>query len=1068
MHLEHKNSILEKSQNSIFTFFIKKRKIAYLMAVWILLMWAAASALIPKESVPKIDFWVATISTFYNWANAADMDSLITQKIENEIEDIDWIKKISSTSKNSMSIMTIEFDPWVDMNEKMNDLRSKIDNVKKDLPDDAEDPEITKIDSSLTPIFTLHLSWEVHPALLKDYAEDLSDALKKNPLISKADVVWDWERSFFVDLDPLKLKQYWITSLDVVNTIKSANKDYPIWYFNIWWLDYNLRINWKYQNTKDIKNTVVKSFSSDKWSSVIYISDLWKVYEWLDEPENIQKLYIKSNENIDDGNLKYLENKRLNSIKILVKKADSVNIFDVDGVAREIVSKFAKENFNWEVRVDYVSEMIVDVTKSYENVFINWAESIIIVIFLMILFIWAKEWMITWIIIPLSFLATIWTLYAMWSSLSFMTNFAMILSLWIIVDTAIVIVEWIHDWIKKWFTAEESAIIAVHEFKNPLISGLLTTLSVFIPLLVLPWVMWKYLSYIPITVSIVLIASVFISFFVIPAIAVTILEKKYNNWDDNTTLRHSQKDNILTKLNKFIEKKFLEAWKKYRIFLEKFLEKKFFRNFILSWVVVLFAFSMTLPVKFTMFPSDDVNYFTVVVKDEPWKTAEFANETSKKIEKYISTFPEVRYLESSVQWNQSSILVQLLTKEEREDLWLRTSIQLVAIFQKEFKKYKNQIVSVEEKKKWPPWVSPVSFRLIMDDIKNINQAIAIVEKMKNILKNIEWTSWVKDDFNESPWEIRYVIDRSAALRLWVSPDVIWSIVRSAVEDIEASIITKKWEDLSILVRYDKSKISSFDDIWYIQIPNRYWETVSLSQVVKQKISSNLMNVKRVDWNIAITVSSNLAEWWNAQEITWKFLEKIKTEDLWWDKIWVLPNWFSIINAWENAENADLFVAMLLWLISAIFLMFVILVVQFDSFSQPLIILFTIIMAQTWVNFWLFLTDTLRSMAFLIWSISLAWIVVNDAIILVDRINNLLEHNPKLKLSEIIAEAWESRLQPIILTTMTTIAWIFPLIFVDSFWRGLAVTIICGLLTASFLTLIATPIMMYLLERKKRR
>ena len=391
MHIEHKNSILEKSKNSIFTFFIKKRKIAYLMALWIFLIWAASAILIPKENAPKIDFWIVTISTFYNWANAADMDSLITQRIEDKIEDIDWIKQISSTSRNSMSSMSIEFNPWVDMNEKMNELRSEIDEVKWSLPSDAETPEIKRLNSSLSPIFTLHLSWEVHPALIKDHAEKLSDILKRHSLIKEVDVVWDWERSFFVDLDPLKLKQYWITSLDVVNTIKSANKDYPIWYFNIWWLDYNLRINWKYKNVEDIWNTVVKSFWSEKWSSVVYISDLWKIYEWTEEQESIQKFFIKnsSEEKIlwdEEKNLEYLEDKRLNSIKIFVKKSDSVNIFEVDKVAREIISKYAEENFNWEIRVDYVGEMIVDVKKSYENVFENWFQSIIIVIILMILF----------------------------------------------------------------------------------------------------------------------------------------------------------------------------------------------------------------------------------------------------------------------------------------------------------------------------------------------------------------------------------------------------------------------------------------------------------------------------------------------------------------------------------------------------------------------------------------------------------------------------------------------------------------------------------------------------------
>ena len=223
------------------------------------------------------------------------------------------------------------------------------------------------------------------------------------------------------------------------------------------------------------------------------------------------------------------------------------------------------------------------------------------------------------------------------------------------------------------------------------------------------------------------------------------------------------------------------------------------------------------------------------------------------------------------------------------------------------------------------------------------------------------------------------------------------------------------------------------------------------------LKSSLMNLKRVDWNIAITVFSNLTKDWNALEITNKALEEIEK--------WKLPDWISIITAWENSENKDLFIAMLLWFLAWVFIMFFILVVQFDSFLLPLIILFTIVMSQTWVNFWLFFTDTLRSMAFLIWSISLAWIVVNDAIIMVDKINNLEKHNKDWNLEEIIAEAWETRLQPIILTTLTTTAWILPLVLVDSFWRGLAVTIVFGLLFATVLTLVVTPMMVYSIKNK---
>jgi len=821
----------------------------------------------------------------------------------------------------------------------MNELRSWIDNVKKNLPDWAEDPEITKMNSALAPIFNLHLSWNVSNALLYDHADNLKDILEKNSLIEEVVIQWAWEREIYVDLDPLKIRQFNLSSSDVINALKSANKDYPVWNFDIQWFEYNLRIAWKFQNTEDIKKMVVKNLSSEKWNSFVLLSDIANVYEKFDDENWIEKLIVK-NEN--------WEFERLNTLLLYVKKADSKNIFEVDKVARTIIEDYAERNFNWEIRIDYFSEMIIDVKDSYWTVFENWIQSIIIVVLLMIIFVWVKEWLSTWIIIPLSFLATITALFAIWSSLSFMSNFSMILALWIIVDTAIVIVEWIHDWLKKWFTAQESAMLSVYEFRAPLFSWFLTTIAVFIPLIVLPWVMWKYLSFIPITVSIVLVFSLVISFFVIPAIAATILEWKEKCcenvlWGENKNFLQkiislilkiiwfpfSVIHNFLMKLNKIIEKKFIFYWRQYKIILKEKLPKKFFRRVIFTWVVWAFIIAMMLPVQFTMFPSDDVNYFSVLIKDEPGSSTFKTQEVSRKIEHEIAKIPEVKYIETSISDNKSSINIELFDKDERKLKWQRTSIEIINFLQKDFKKYKNQIVQISEQKKWPWGGDPVWFRIIVWNADQIWEVQYLIDDVKNILKKISWTTWVTDDLSNTPWEVKFVINRWKALALWLNPDLVWTVLRSAVEEIEATEIQSWWDDVSVNVRYDRSKILNFDDLANIQILNNQWKWISLSQVVTQNLQSNLMNIKRVDWNVTITVSSLLTKDWNALEITKKALEEIWKIDL--------PYWVSIETAWENSENADLFTAMLIWFIAAIFIIFTILVIQFDSYTQPLMI-----------------------------------------------------------------------------------------------------------------------------------
>ena len=567
------------------------------------------------------------------------------------------------------------------------------------------------------------------------------------------------------------------------------------------------------------------------------------------------------------------------------------------------------------------------------------------------------------------------------------------------------------------------------------------------------------------------------------------------------------KPNLFQKIRLKIENFYAFLEEKYGKYMQKNIPKKIRRIFAVWWTIIAFVLSMQIPSKFEMFPSDDADFFMVSVKNSAWTITEETEKSSLKVEEIIRKIPEVKFVEISTKKNKSNLRIELFEKDFRKEKWLKTSVEIIKNLQKQFKQFKNFQVNVEEVKKWPPGSSPIAFKIVANDAKKIPEAQKVAEDLKEILRKIEWTDWIKDNVDNTPWEIKYTINRAKALILWINPDAVWAIVRSAVEGSEAGNITKNWREVKITVKYEDWAIKNFDDIWEIQIPNNQWKTISLSQITEKELTSWLTNIRRIDWKIAITVSSLLSEDWNALEISWivkERLEKYKTLN--WEKIiytkeekkektfielmesissfiksffneenevwkflkYELPEWITIEDAWENQENKDLFIGLLIGLISAIFMIFTILVIQFNSFKQPLIILFTIIMAQHWVSIWLYLTDTYRSLAFIIWIISLAWIVVNDAIILVDRINQLRKEYSEKPLNEIIAMAWESRFQPIILTTLTTMAWILPLVFVDQFWKWLAVTIIFWLSVASTLTLFVTPALYYWMEKSKNK
>jgi len=1028
--------MIEKARGSWMNIFIQNSKIAYLIVVFIV-VWGAMSAYeIPKESAPAIDFGIVQVSTVYNGASAFDMDQLVTQEIENKVKDVDGISTIRSGSRRGFSRLTIELDPQTDTASALNDIRSKVDEAKSKLPSEAEDPSIQTVSSNREPLFDIQLVGDIHPALLRDYAEQLKTHLESDPQILEAEITGGAEREIFVDLDPAQLKQYGLSVDEVIAVIGQSHRDNPVGELTIDSLEYSLRFEGRHRTAEDVRDIIIRVQSGSTASSAVSVGDIATVYE-SDEETGYHLRYV--------GTTNGREVK--STAKLHVIKVENTDIFKADPRIRQMTLDFVAEHFDAAIEVGFTSEALENVRDSYDTVLKSGVQSIIMVILLLILFIRVKESLIASLVIPLSFLITIAVTSAMGSTLNFMVNFSMILALGILVDVSIVIIEGIHDGIKKGYEPKEAAELALYEFKTPLISGMLTTLAVFIPLLVLPGIMGKYLSHIPISVSITLTASLAVSLLLVPGIAASILrseaeeKKRQKNRFELAMIRfYTWRDGWLDALT---------AW--YESFIGWALARRWYRIGVFYVILALFAGSFLLPVKFTLFPAGDMPIISVTVELPKGMVKEETLAAVLPVEAIILQNDEVKVVQTTIQNNSADILVELYKNEVREQAGQRTSMDLSKDLRKEFQIFQNYDVRLREAQGGPPSAAPVSFRVIAADPDRFYQSIEVARDFKHILESLPGTANVRDDIDNIPGEMTYRIDREAALRLGVQPSSISTAMRAAIDGVTAATITRGGREVDIRVRYIEDAVTDFSDVENIQIPNARGDTISLSQVVSSEFRSAFSEIKRVDRQIAVTLLSDLAATGNAAEITAAFQEAIADYEL--------PAGVTVLDAGENAENEELFMAFTFGFVIAILLIFSILVIQFNSFGLPAIILFTILMSLLGVNFGLFVTGTMRSMAFIIGIISLSGIVVNDAIILVDRINKLRHgYEDERKLEHIIAHAGGSRLIPIMLTTLTTTAGIGPLIWVDEFWAGLSVTVIFGLIVASTLTLFVTPAM----------
>jgi multidrug efflux pump subunit AcrB len=1030
--LDHKSYLLERAEKKWTNFFIHKTKVAFLFLVGIMIAGIGSVILIPKESAPKIDYGIIQIRTVYIGAPAIDIDQLITQEIENEIKSIDGVRKINSVSNDSLSLITLDLETDANINKIQTEIQNSVNELKSILPTDAEDPKISDLNSSNErSLFTVHLTGDLHPVILRDYAEKLKKYLDNFSYIQSVDILGGSEREIFIDINPLLLEQYNVSILDIQNVIRSTHKNSPIGNFQIGDLDYSLRIQGRHVTLEDIKNVVVKQSVSGSNSSILRVEDVAHVYMENEEFETLE--FFRHGES----------SAMTSTVKVMVNRADSTDIFKIDPVIRKNIQAFILKEFDNNIELAFTMEELEDVKESYENVIRSGLSSIIIVIIIIMLFIGIREALLAGSVIPLSFLTTIAITYFNGGALNFMINFSMILALGILVDTSIVIVEAIHEGIAKGFTRKESAIMALEEFKMPLISGMLTTLAVFIPLFTLPGVLGKYLSFIPIAVAITLLSSLFISLLIIPAISSVLLRPKVTE---------------LSPYRQWFNRVYKKITGIYSNFLSRNLKSQNWRIAIIWSVFIAFLLSLMIPVQFKMIPGDDFNLFQVQIR-MPYGTVE--EETKKAlntIEALIyKEVPEMKKIEMTIQNDIADMTVHLYQKDIRAEKDMRKSSDIAQDLRIIFKTFQLYEVFIKEASMGPDVESPVAIRVITDDAENIGIAQKVALDLKNILQNIPGTDNITDDIANVPAEIQYRINHEEALRKGVNPQDIAAALQSAVRGITVISLNRGDREIDIHMRYDPQYMKNFHDIHAIQIKNNMGDSISLSQLVEEKVSSGLQAIRRSDGNIAITIASQLQKGGNALEVTKLFQEKIDNYDL--------PEGIFIKDVGENSENSDLFVALGFGLFIAIFLIFSILVIQFNSFSQPVIILYTIVMSVLGVNVGLFLTDTPRSLAFIIGIISLSGIVVNDAIIMVDRINNLRNTYPQKSLKEVIVFAAVTRLQPIVLTTLTTAAGIFPLIFVDKFWAGLSITIIFGLVVASSLTLIVTPAMYYQLHRE---
>jgi multidrug efflux pump len=467
---------------------------------------------IPKESQPSIEIPNIVITTVYAGVSPDDIESLITQPIEREIQNINGIREIRSTSTEGVSTVVIEFDPTISIDDAYQRVRDKVDIAKPNLPGDVNEPIVSEIDISDFPIMTVNLAGDYSLARLKDVAERLQDELESIPSVLEVDLIGGLEREMQVDVDLARLQGYNLTFNDLVEAIQRENANIPGGSVDVERLNYLVRISGEIRDADEIRNLII----STPGGTPIYVRDIADVQFGFQERKSYSNLNILQEE--VDGRLVAANSAGADPLQVIslnVKKRSGDNIIDTANRVRQIVDEFAFPPGTQVLITGDQSEMVEALVTDLEN---NIISGLIFVVAVLLFFLGVRNAVLVGIAIPLSMFISFIVFQTLGYTLNFIILFSLIIALGMLVDNAIVIVENIFRFREEGYSRFEAARLGTREVGGAVVASTATTVAAFFPMMFWPGIIGKFMSFLPLTLIITLSCSLFVALVINPVI----------------------------------------------------------------------------------------------------------------------------------------------------------------------------------------------------------------------------------------------------------------------------------------------------------------------------------------------------------------------------------------------------------------------------------------------------------------------------------------------------------------------------------------------------------------------
>lgn len=468
---------------------------------------------IPKESFPSIEIPNIVVTTVYPGASPDDIESLLTHPIEQEVQSVNGIKEIRSTSTEGVSTIIIEFDPDVSIDDALQKVRDRVDLAKPELPGDAEEPIISEIDFADFPVLVVNLAADYSLARLKEVADDLADEIEAVSSVLEVEVVGALEREVQINVNLAALQGYNLTYNDLVETIVSENSNIPGGSVDVDRLNYLVRVDGEFNDPAEIENLVI----SAPGGNPVYIRDVADVTFGFKERSTYARLQVLQVEDDDENLIKMTGEDATQKpvISLNVKKRSGENILETAEQVNQIVETYPLPTGTQVVITGDQSVGVKTMVKDLEN---NIISGLIFVIAVLLFFLGVRNATLVGIAVPLSMFISFIVLDVMGQTLNFVILFSLIIALGMLVDNAIVIVENIFRFREEGHSRFDAAKLATAEVAGPVIASTATTIGAFAPMLFWPGIMGEFMSYLPLTLIITLASSLFVALIINPVV----------------------------------------------------------------------------------------------------------------------------------------------------------------------------------------------------------------------------------------------------------------------------------------------------------------------------------------------------------------------------------------------------------------------------------------------------------------------------------------------------------------------------------------------------------------------